>query len=230
MIEIINADCLEYIKNVADKTFDAVITDPPYKQEAHTRGLLAKRKCFKEMSAWTNMENDWYNESFLDELVRICKFPNIVLFCGKRDLAAVLYYCESKNYFYHVLPVIKKSPMPMTDNTWLSNEYAVHFTDRKIVYSKRYEDKLPYFIVGGKKETQHPNEKDRDMVIRIIRNITQEGDKVFDPFLGSGTTSVCCQALNRDCVGVELSSNYCQLAKERLDLENAQLDLFKTND
>lgn len=224
---IINDDCISVLHRTQDGVFDAVITDPPYAQEAHGRGLAGKREIYKEMSAWTNIDNDWYNESFLDELVRVCKFPNVFLFCGKRDIVKILNYCESRGYFYHILPVIKKSPMPLTDNTWLANEYAVHFTDRKITYSNRYEDKIPYFMVGGKKETNHPNEKDRAMVMRIVRNITCEGDDVFDPFSGSGTVAVCCQALGRKFVGVELSEKYYNESLERLERESAQYDLFK---
>ena len=45
---------------------------------------------------------------------------------------------------------------------------------------------------------------------------SREGDKVLDPFFGSGTTGVVCGELGRDCVGIELKEEYAQLARERL--------------
>jgi site-specific DNA-methyltransferase (cytosine-N4-specific) len=42
------------------------------------------------------------------------------------------------------------------------------------------------------------------------------GDRVLDPFFGSGTTGVVCSELGRDCVGIELKDDYAQLARERL--------------
>jgi site-specific DNA-methyltransferase (adenine-specific)/site-specific DNA-methyltransferase (cytosine-N4-specific) len=45
---------------------------------------------------------------------------------------------------------------------------------------------------------------------------SRQGDKVLDPFFGSGTTGVVCQELGRECVGIELKEEYAQLARERL--------------
>ena len=73
---------------------------------------------------------------------------------------------------------------------------------------KEYNLKIPYFIVGGQKTTGHPNEKDLPMVKRIVANITQEGDFVFDGFMGSGTTAVACQQLKRHFFGCELNKDY----------------------
>lgn len=110
----------------------------------------------------------------------------------------------------------------MTDNTWLSNEYAVHIVDRKLVYTKEYNLKIPYFIIGSNKETKHPNEKDLSMVKRILANITQEGDTVFDGFSGSGTTMVACHELNRKFIGCEINEKYYKESIERLQKYQSQ--------
>ena len=223
---ILNTDIIKLLPTIPDGTFDAVISDPPYQIETHGRGIGAKREIFQTMSLWTNLDNDWYNEDILKEYVRICKFPNIFLFGGKRDVYKMLKFAEENNYYYHIIPVCKKTPIPMTDNTWLNNEYAVHITDRKIVYTKEYELKIPYFIVGGRKTTGHPNEKDLPMVKRIVANITPEGGFVFDGFIGSGTTAVACQQLNRRYYGCELNNEYYIKCLDRLDEDKKQLKLF----
>lgn len=59
----------------------------------------------------------------------------------------------------------------------------------------------------------------------FIRLFTQPGDVVLDPFLGSGTTSVACAALDRICIGIEKQSDYIEIAKNRLQA-TSPLNLF----
>jgi site-specific DNA-methyltransferase (adenine-specific) len=223
---IVNADIMEVLPQIPDGKFDAVISDPPYQFEAHDRGFSGKRTIYKEMAQWTNMDNDWYNEDILKEYVRICKFPNIFLFGGKRDVYKMLKFAVENNLEYWIIPVCKKAPAPFTNNTWLTSEFAVHIVDRRLDYTKEYNLKIPYFIVGGQKTTGHPNEKDLPMVKRIVANITREGDFVFDGFMGSGTTAVACQQLKRNFFGCELNKEYYEKTLKRLDDEKRQLNLF----
>lgn len=224
--KIINADILEVLPIIPDKTFDAVCSDCPYQQEAHGRGIAGSRKIYAEMAEWTNLNNDWYNDDILSEYVRICKFPNVFLFGSKRDVYKMLDFAVRKGFEYWIIPVCKKSPVPFTDNTWLSNEYAVHIVDRKLVYTKEYNLKIPYFIVGGQKTTGHPNEKDLPMVKRIIANITPENGFVFDGFMGSGTTAVACQQLGRSFFGCEINKDYYEKSLKRIEDNTRQGELF----
>lgn len=50
----------------------------------------------------------------------------------------------------------------------------------------------------------------------LVQGYTDEGDNVFDPFMGTGTTGVACQRLNRDFVGIEIEETYLNIAKSRL--------------
>ncbi|AFY69824.1 DNA methylase N-4/N-6 domain protein [Thalassoporum mexicanum PCC 7367] len=60
----------------------------------------------------------------------------------------------------------------------------------------------------------------------FIKLFTQSGDIVLDPFLGSGTTAVACQELSRNFIGIEINSEYCNIALERLG-SGMQLALFE---
>jgi len=224
---IINASILDVLPQIPDGTFDCVLSDPPYQFEAHGRGMFHEtRTIYKEMMNWTSMDNDWYNEDILKEYIRICKFPNIFLFGGKRDVYKMLKFAVDNKLEYWIIPVCKKAPVPFVDNTWLSNEYAIHIVDRKLTYNRDYNLKIPYFIVGGQKTTGHPNEKDLPMMKRIVANITREGDFVFDGFMGSGTTALACQSLKRHFFGCEINKEYYEKALKRLDDESRQGELF----
>lgn len=202
---ILNADIMEVLPQIPDGTFDCVLSDPPYQIETHGRGIGNKRKIFKDMSDWTNLNNDWYNDNILKEYVRICKFPNLFLFGGKRDVYKMLRFAEESGYFYHIIAVCKKVPIPMTDNTWLNNEYAVHIVDRKLVYTKEYNLKIPYFIVGGQKTTGHPNEKDLPMMKRIVANITREGILYLTGLWVAGQLLLLARTLKDTSLGVNLT-------------------------
>jgi site-specific DNA-methyltransferase (adenine-specific) len=66
--------------------------------------------------------------------------------------------------------------------------------------------------------TDHPTQKPEKLLAKVILASSNEGDIVFDPFLGSGTTSVVAKKLRRHYVGVEIDSDYCCLAEKRLEL------------
>ena len=70
--------------------------------------------------------------------------------------------------------------------------------------------------------TDHPTQKPEKLVAKLILASCREGDFVFDPFLGSGTTAVVAKKLNRKFSGVEMNREYCCWAEKRLQL--AELD------
>ena len=78
-------------------------------------------------------------------------------------------------------------------------------------------------IVGGltpkseKIEGGHPTQKTIYVMKWLIERLTNEGDVVLDPFMGSGTTGVACKNLNRKFIGVELDENYYNIAYNRIN-------------
>lgn len=66
--------------------------------------------------------------------------------------------------------------------------------------------------------TNHPTQKSEKLLARLILASTNPGDFVFDPFLGSGTTSVVAKKLGRRYLGIDLNQEYCLLAEKRLEL------------
>ena len=70
--------------------------------------------------------------------------------------------------------------------------------------------------------TDHPTQKPEKLYAKLILASSKPGDVVFDPFLGSGTTSVVAKKLGRHWCGVELSEEYCLLAEKRLELADSE--------
>jgi site-specific DNA-methyltransferase (adenine-specific) len=66
--------------------------------------------------------------------------------------------------------------------------------------------------------TDHPTQKPEKLLAKIILASSNEGDFVFDPFLGSGTTAVVAKKLSRKFSGVEIDEYYCCVAEKRLKL------------
>ena len=72
---------------------------------------------------------------------------------------------------------------------------------------------------GDKKKYNHPTIKPVDILQNLIINSSKEGEVVFDPFMGSGSTGVACKKTNRDFVGIEIDKNYYDIAVERIEAE-----------
>ncbi|MDD3945930.1 MAG: DNA methyltransferase [Bacteroidales bacterium] len=75
---------------------------------------------------------------------------------------------------------------------------------------------IPYWSMP--ENTDHPTQKPEKLVAKLILASSKENDVVFDPFLGSGTTSVVAKKLNRNYVGIEFNKDYAIWAEKRLML------------
>jgi site-specific DNA-methyltransferase (adenine-specific) len=70
--------------------------------------------------------------------------------------------------------------------------------------------------------TDHPTQKPEKLLAKIILASSRENDLVFDPFNGSGTTTVVAKKLGRHYLGVEIDENYCCLAQKRLEIASTE--------
>ena len=74
----------------------------------------------------------------------------------------------------------------------------------------------------------HPTMKPVELPTNAIMNHTDEGDICYEPFIGSGTTMVACQNLNRKCRAIEISPNYCAVILERMSIAFPELEIKRT--
>jgi len=212
-------DAMELLKSLPDRTIDFVFTDPPYSQEAHSRGwdINKNRRLYKDMAEWTNDKNNFYSAEWLDEYMRVCIRPNIFLFCNEKEIPGLLNYAKKhKLKSTRLIPIIKETPVPFSNNNWLSNEFGVHLCGERLGYNDDYHYKIPYFMFSsGKGDTQHPNEKPLSVCRKIILNCSRPGDTILDPFTGSGSIPCACIREGRDYIASDINKNFVKWAKLR---------------
>lgn len=75
---------------------------------------------------------------------------------------------------------------------------------------------IPYWSMP--ENTAHPTQKPEKLLAKLILASSNQGDVVFDPFLGSGTTAVVARKLGRDFIGIEQNPLYCSWAQKRLEM------------
>ena len=90
----------------------------------------------------------------------------------------------------------------------------------RTTYPSNFWDDISIPFWSMPENTDHPTQKPEKLIAKLILASSKEGDVVFDPFLGSGTTSVVAKKLRRRYCGVEINEEYCCLAEKRLEMAN----------
>jgi site-specific DNA-methyltransferase (adenine-specific) len=150
---------------------------------------------------------------------------------------------NSQPYIYNpkecVILAYKKSPKKLNkgESQWKGVPTEVKDEDgnikKKMIYQD--EDKKEFMnLVFGRWEYFADTKSltkatfSLDIPSKAIKILTYKNDIVLDPFMGSGTTAVAAETLNRRWIGIELSENYTNIAKERVKpfvASNRQLKL-----
>lgn len=86
----------------------------------------------------------------------------------------------------------------------------------RITYPSNFWDDISIPFWSMPENTDHPTQKPEKLYAKLVLASSKPGDKIFDPFLGSGTTAVVAQKLGRFFCGVEINREYCLWAVKRL--------------
>lgn len=225
--KIINADCMDILKQLPDKSIDCVFTDVPYKQEFRGSGMSKEIQNYLKIKEYGSNKYLDYTELFSMCLQKL-KSGNFFSFCDKETKYELITIAKQYGFGYKELCFCKTTPTPFCNNQWLPDvEYGLHiFKDLEVLGN--YKTKRSFWIMDNFREAgiPHPTAKKVSVCQQILENITKEGQIVLDPFSGSGTTAIACNRLKRRFICIEKDPEYWAKSCERLKAEQAQLQLF----
>lgn len=200
-----------------------------------TRGeALRIAKNIKKTSLDVTSIEDGIDYSILNEFVRVMKKINIFIWCSKLQILDIMkFFIEEHNCYFEILFWGKENPTPSTNNSWLPDtEYCLYFREKGVPLNDGYEYKKKWYIspanVRDKAHYSHPTIKPTAIIDKHILHASQEGDIVFDPFCGSGSTLVSAKNNNRHYLGFEIDKKWHEIAKDRLNKvdANGQMNMF----
>lgn len=210
--KIYNTDCLEFMHSMPDSCVDLVVTDPPY--EIHTKGGGLGRRPVYENGALGKISQGFDAEATLEQVARICKKINIFIFCSTKQKPRIMNWGYERGCNIAELAWYKPNAAPFTNNTFKSDLENIIYIREKGVKIKGISRLFTHNC--GKSKYGHPTEKPLEIIEKLILTASNEGDLIFDPFMGSGTTAVACKELNRNFIGCEIEAKYCEIAEKRL--------------
>ena len=200
-----NEDCLEAMKEIPDKYFDLVLTDPPYGIGMDGKVGINGAGRAKEYQN-KNWDKSTPSKEIFDEIIRVSK--NQIIF-GANHFIDKIPYSSSCWLFWD--KDNKESFFADGELAWTNFKTAVR------VYKFRWHGMLQQDM-ANKEERHHPTQKPVELFKMILRDYAIKNDytKIFDPFMGSGTTAIACKSLGLDYVGCELDKDYYEIINKRL--------------
>ena len=237
MINLIQGDCLERMKEIPDGSVDMVLTDPPY-------GTTACK--------WDSVipfDPMW------EQLKRVTKKNGAIVLFAQTPFDKVLGASNISDLRYEWVWQkeagsghlnAKKAPMKNHENV------LVFYSSRPTYNPQMRMGFKPYTQAQGKTKSQnygkqtgaitvsngdrypltviqfardkgkvHPTQKPVALMEYLIKTYTNEGETVLDFTMGSGTTGVAAKNLGRGFIGIEMNETYFKIAKERIDAVEA---------
>ena len=218
-------DAYELIKQVADKSVDLIVTDPPYEFGESGLGAKADGKWYsrpygKEISEDT-LKNG-IDIKILAEFVRVMKKINCYIWCNKAQIYDYLtFFTKEHNCNFEILVWAKNNPAPFLNGHYLKDkEYCLYFWEQGAYCKPKAETGKTVFITNtnkaDKEKYAHPTIKPEEIIENLIKNSCGVG-LVFDPFVGSGTTCAVAKRLGYDYLGFEINPKWHAVAVDRLN-------------
>ena len=238
MINLMQGDCLERMREIPDGSVNLVLADPPY-------GTTACK--------WDSiipLEPMW------EQLKRVIKPNGAIVMTASQPFTSILVCSNLKMFkeslvwekttatghlnakkkfmrahedicvFYSSLPTYnpqktkghnrKVSSAESKVNSKATECYGKHGLT-SYDSTERYPRSVIKTSTDKQKSKLHPTQKPVALMEYLIKTYTNEGEAVLDFTMGSGTTGVACVNLNRSFIGIELDEEYFKIAKERIE-------------
>lgn len=144
------------------------------------------------------------------------------LHCGRRfsgRYETIIWFTKSDDYTFNLDPV--RVPQKYPGKKHFKGPRAGEYSSNPLGKNPGDIWIIPNVKSNHIEKTEHPCQFPVELIERFVLSMTNEGDWVFDPFLGTGTTIIAAIRHNRRGAGAEIFPKYIKLARERIALELA---------
>lgn len=207
-VELLNMDCMDYMRDCEDNAFDLAIVDPPYGINAGT--MTMGKGSGNDTGSHTKKlwDKEIPKEKYFVEVKRVSK--NQVIW--------------GANYFFDFLG---KAPTVLI---WDKKDYNSDFADGELAWTS-FNGHLKIFSRARTARNEqlwkiHPTQKPMQLYRWILENYAKPGQRILDTHLGSGSSAIAAHYFGVDFVGCEIDEYYYDAACQRFENETAQLAMF----
>jgi site-specific DNA-methyltransferase (adenine-specific) len=231
---IYNMDCLEGMRALAGESVDCIVTDPPYKVTTRgghkfLGGFFANELTDKGMIF---EHNDIDIEQYLPEFYRVLKDgSHCYIMCNNSNLVHFFDAVRQSEFRFIKLLVWDKK-------TKIYGNYYMGQVEHIFLLRKGKDNPIRdlgqsdllsfgnYREKNGDGSNIHDSQKPVSLFRILVRNATDPGDLVLDPFMGSGTAALACIKEGRNYLGYEIDPKYHELAERRVADDGKAPTLF----
>lgn len=225
-----NGDCLEVMAGL--EPVSHVISDPPYEESTHKNiGGIKRNDGGKVTEKLDFVSVEAIRPQVIKAIEPICD-GWALLFCTTEGVAR---WADEINIsalkYKRACAWIKPDSMPQMNGQGPANAIECFVAAWGGSGHARWN-------AGGKRgvythltnqkdrDGRHPTEKPIPLMMELLKDFTNPGETILDPFMGSGTTGVACARMGRKFIGVELDPKYFDVACERIRKAYDQADMF----
>lgn len=215
-VELLNTDCMEYMRGLPDKAFELAIVDPPYGLGESGSGRISRNR----FSCTEYMAKTWDDSvpqsDYFSELARVSK--NQIIWGANHFIDNFPFKCNSSCWI-----------------VWDKENGESHFADCELAHTsfktavRIFKFRWAGMLQGdmqNKERRIHPTQKPVKLYQWLLANYAKEGDRILDTHLGSGSSAIAAHYGGFDFVGCELDEDYYEAAMARFNAETAQEDMF----
>lgn len=225
-------DAVEGLKDIPSESIDLIATDPPYNLKKDYGNSIDH----KEWDEYLEFTKTW-----LTECIRVLKpTGSIYVFMGVRFISTLFKLMEENNLLFNGWIVWhytqgmgrKKGFSPRHEDILYftkSPDFTFNLDDIRIpqkYFRKRNNMdganpgdvwQFSHVHYSHPDRQDHPTQKPTAVLERIIKASSYPNDIVLDPFMGSGTTCVVANYLNRKWIGFDLNPEYIEMSNNRMN-------------
>lgn len=221
------ADCVEAMRSLPDGCIDHIITDPPYSDRVHEG--VQQRATSDGYDRCTDFGFGCLTEKLQEDVAR--EFARLVkrwvlIFCDPLGLAGWRNVLEKHGLRYYRSGIwVKKGAAPSFHGLGPAEQFecvAIAHSQAGMRWNGGGKGAVWEFPIVHS-DRVHPCQKPVSLMSDLVREFTDEGELVLDPFSGGGSTGIACRQLKRRFLGFELDEKWVTAGNFRIATEGERL-------